>query len=287
MPTRPAVHQPHFAKTAEQRRQAELDRMRERDAQRPSSTERGYDRQWRELRAAFIVDHPTCCVPGCGRPTVDVDHVEDVRAHPERRLDATNLRAFCHAHHAQRTAREQGFARPHELRDGARVSTRGALHPDWLRPSRVPLQIVCGPPAAGKSHFVSERALFTELVLDLDEIKASLSGLPMYQPGTAWRGEALRWRNSQLGRLSAPHVNLGGAWLIVGEPTAEWRHWWRERLRPLVLWVIATPAEVCHARIDADPRRELVRDLHHAVVDDWWRRYEPLRRDRVVSAQGG
>ncbi|HLG44752.1 MAG TPA: hypothetical protein VKY24_00810, partial [Reyranella sp.] len=202
MPTRPALHQPHFAKTAEQRALAERERMRERDAQRPSSSERGYDREWRELRASFILDHPTCCVRGCGRPTVDVDHVEDIRAHPHRRLDRTNLRPFCHAHHAQRTAREQGFARPRELRDGARVSTRGALYPDWLRPSRVPLQLVCGPPAAGKSQFVNERASFTELVLDLDEIKAALSGLPIYQPGLAWRGEALRHRNASLGRLS-------------------------------------------------------------------------------------
>ena len=281
MPTRPAVHQPHFAKTAEQRRQAELDRMRERDANRPSSTERGYDREWRELRAGFIVDHPICCMPGCGKPTVDVDHVEDIRAHPHRRLDATNLRPYCHAHHAQRTAREQGFARPRQQGDAGRVSTRGARYPDWLRPSRVPLQIVCGPPAAGKSHFVAERASFTELVLDLAEITATLSGLPLYGPGTAWRDEALRHRNSQLGRLSGPHPNLGGAWLILDEPTSEKRQWWRDRLRPLVVWVLPTPAAVCHARIDADPRRASVADLHHAAVDDWWRRYGPLRGDRI------
>jgi hypothetical protein len=54
------------------------------------------------------------------------------------------------------------------------------------------------------------------------------------------------------------------------------------------MWVLATPAEVCHARIDADPRRGLVRDLHHAVVDDWWRRYEPMRGERTIDdAQGG
>jgi len=287
MPTRPALHQPAFAKTPDQRARDERERQRIKDAERPSSTQRGYDREWRELRAAFIVEHPLCSVPGCGEPTVDVDHLEDVRAHPERRLDPANLRPYCHRHHAQRTARDQGFARRREDRGGLRVSTRAALYPDWLRPSRVALQIVCGPPASGKSTYVSERASFTELVLDLDDIKATLSGLPVYQPGRAWRDEAVRHRNSELGKLSAAYAKLGGAWLIVGEPTPEKRLWWRIKLRPLSIIVLATPAEVCHARIDADPRRDAVRDLHHAAVDAWWRDYCPMPGDRTIRYQGG
>jgi hypothetical protein len=54
MPTRPAIHQPHFAKTPEQRADAERERQRRKDADRPSPAQRGYDGDWRQLRAAFV-----------------------------------------------------------------------------------------------------------------------------------------------------------------------------------------------------------------------------------------
>lgn len=283
MPTRPAIHQPTFAKTPGQREAAERERQRRKDAGRPSSTERGYGDEWRKLRAAFIAEHPVCCVAGCGKPTVDVDHIERLRDHPERRLDPAVLRPMCHAHHAQHTARTTGFAGRHNERGGRRVSTHAALHPDWLRPSRVPLRIVCGPPAAGKAAYVAEHASFTELTLDLDEIRATLSGQPIFQPGYGWLNEAIRRRNAELGKLSSPYVRLGGAWLIVPAPRPETRQWWRDRLQPLSVIVLATPAATCHARIDADPRRHLVRDQHHAAVESWWAEYQPTPGDRVQT----
>lgn len=81
------------------------------DAARPSSAERGYDSAWRNLRAAFLAANPLCCVTGCGAAATDADHVLSVRARPDLRLAWSNLRPYCHRHHSQRTAREQGFAR--------------------------------------------------------------------------------------------------------------------------------------------------------------------------------
>jgi 5-methylcytosine-specific restriction endonuclease McrA len=281
MPTRPAIHQPTFAKTPRQLAALERERQHRKDRERPSSTERGYDADWRALRADFIADNPICCSPGCGQPTVDADHIEDVRAHPERRLDRTNLRPFCHRHHAQRTARDQGFARTKGQQDKAQVSTRGSLYPDWLRPSRVPLRIVCGPPGAGKAAYIEAHASYTELVLELDAIRASLSGQPLWYPGMAWFTEAVRHRNRELGKLSSPYAK-GGAWLVVPAPKLETRTWWRTKLRPLSVIVMATPAPICHDRIDSDPRRALVRDQHHAAVDRWWAEYEPAAGERVI-----
>lgn len=77
------------------------------DDARGTARQRGYDAAWERVRAEFIKMHPTCCVPGCGRPATDVDHIESVADAPHRRLDPTNLRSMCHSHHSKRTRRDQ------------------------------------------------------------------------------------------------------------------------------------------------------------------------------------
>lgn len=108
MPTMPPRHRPPGMPTREQaeaRRKAAIDR------QRPTSTERGYDSAWRAVRKQFLVKHPTCCSPGCGKPATDADHIVSIRDRPDLRLSWSNLRPYCHPHHSERTARDQGFAR--------------------------------------------------------------------------------------------------------------------------------------------------------------------------------
>jgi hypothetical protein len=71
-------------------------------SRRSSSSARGYDRDWRELRAAILDAEPFCreC-RGLGRQRrADcVDHIQSVRVAPERRLDPSNcppLRRRCY-----------------------------------------------------------------------------------------------------------------------------------------------------------------------------------------------
>ena len=78
--------------------------MYERD--RPSAAARGYDQHWRRVRAAYIKAHPYCCVPGCGEPTTDVDHV--IRLADGGTNQWSNLQGFCHRHHSSKTASEDG-----------------------------------------------------------------------------------------------------------------------------------------------------------------------------------
>jgi 5-methylcytosine-specific restriction endonuclease McrA len=109
MPSRPQIHRPKGYRPTDQR--SHLEQLRRlADATRESSTKRGYDWKWRKLRAKFIAAYPLCCVPGCGKPTTDVDHQVSIAERPDLRLEWCNLRPFCHPHHSQRTAREQGFS---------------------------------------------------------------------------------------------------------------------------------------------------------------------------------
>lgn len=67
---------------------------------RESRQKRGYDKKWERLRAAFLILHPGCSVPGCRARATDVDHIQSVKNAPNRRLDPSNLQSFCHSHHS-------------------------------------------------------------------------------------------------------------------------------------------------------------------------------------------
>jgi len=77
---------------------------------RPPSRLRGYDDDWRELRAAHLLAEPFCrrCAQ-LGKETraAMVDHIETVRVAPHRRLDPSNLQSLCWRHHASKTQRER------------------------------------------------------------------------------------------------------------------------------------------------------------------------------------
>lgn len=79
---------------------------KERDVSRGSASLRGYDVEWRKCRLRFIKLNPICCISGCGEKTTDVDHILGLAQGGEK-LNFDNLRPFCHAHHSQRTGRDQ------------------------------------------------------------------------------------------------------------------------------------------------------------------------------------
>lgn len=82
--------------------------MQRRDkGRRPSARERGYDSRWERTRAAYLARHPTCEVSGCDERATDVDHIDGLGPLAPRGHDHDNLRALCHPHHSQRTARDQ------------------------------------------------------------------------------------------------------------------------------------------------------------------------------------
>lgn len=265
MPSRFARHQPPgFG--AERRAAAARDRIRL--ALRPSPAERGYDADWLALRAAHLARQPMCVVHGCGQPATDVDHVEAVADAPHRRLDPTNLRSMCHAHHAARTARDQGFAR-----HGDGEVLRGARHPTWLRRVGVPLTVVCGPPASGKSTFVQHRAGPRDLILDPNTIATTVA-----RHGGNVADLALRWRNGRLALLDHVH-RWPAAWLIVSEPRAHWRGWWVDHVGASSVTVLETEPGVCFDRIEGRPTD--VRAPQRDGVVSWWSRYTRRNGDMV------
>jgi 5-methylcytosine-specific restriction endonuclease McrA len=91
MPNRPPFHRAPFHKSHEQR---ERERKADLDRDRPSSWERGYDREWRRLRRAFLMANPWCR-PATQDLACEVDHRVPIQTAPDRRLDWSNLQSLC------------------------------------------------------------------------------------------------------------------------------------------------------------------------------------------------
>jgi 5-methylcytosine-specific restriction protein A len=76
----------------------QAEEYRRQDARRGSSTERGYDAEWRAIRDRYLADHPIC--ERCGRRRATVVH-HIVRKRDGGGDDPINLLAVCELCHAQ------------------------------------------------------------------------------------------------------------------------------------------------------------------------------------------
>lgn len=71
---------------------------------RPSAAKRGYGREWRAIRAAFLAEHPSCAA--CSTAATEVDHIVSLRSGGSNA--ASNLRPLCKPCHARKTVRVDG-----------------------------------------------------------------------------------------------------------------------------------------------------------------------------------
>lgn len=158
----------------------------------------------------------------------------------------------------------------------------GASHPNWIAPSLIPVHLVCGPPAAGKTTFAQAHAELDDVIIDLDAIVAELRGEAItHNWDNAWLNPALVERNARLAALCRPS-RWQRCWLIVGEPKPTARRWWRTTLGPGKTYVIATPLAVCLARITQDAHRSQVAQRQADAAALWWRTYRPAPGDTLV-----
>lgn len=175
----------------------------------------GQEQRKRRLAAEPLCRH--CAEKGIVRAATSPDHIVPLKMGGSD--DDSNIQCLCEECHATKTALE------------STSSEAASNHPDWLKPSAIPLTIISGPPCAGKTTYVEQHSRPGDLVIDLDAILASLD--PSYRQ---WSGGTLpsllnrgiRARNELLGSLH--RVCHGKAWFIVSAPTKAERDWWVSKL---------------------------------------------------------
>ncbi|WP_143413210.1 AAA family ATPase [Haematobacter genomosp. 1] len=228
-----------------------------------------YSARWQALREEVLRDAAyTCQKTGIllmgKHPAPDspvVDHIVPHRGNPDLFWDRSNLQAVSRAFH---DSIKQAIENAEKT---------AAIHPKWLKPSLVPLTIVCGPPASGKSTYVRNSKGPDDLVIDLDVIASDISGEPLRGWNRSrWLNAALYRRNNMLGDLGGRGGDWPAAWLIVSEPKARHRDWWAVTLKPQQIVVMEVLETECMRRAAEDPGRDLL--ATEAAVTRWWVEYD-------------
>lgn len=231
-----------------------------------TTTERGYGYAWQKLRKLVLQRDAYLCQECYKKqkltPATDVDHIKPKSAGGTD--DQDNLQSLCKSCHEIKTSMESG--------------NRPAIIPNFQYKPLIPVILVCGPSGAGKSTYVNEKAGSNDLVLDLDEILARISGQEMHTDYDRFLKVALQERNSRLGAL-AKETSFDKCWLIVGAPTYSERRKWKESLNAEVI-VLMPPEDICKERVR---NRDKYRDWD-TIIDTWFQKYSQGRDETVIRS---
>lgn len=86
------------------------------DDHRPTSTQRGYDAEWRKARDKHLEENPYCV--DCGRLATEVDH--HIPLENGGTSDDSNLRSRCKSCHSKKTAQFDGGFGNKKIKGGSK-----------------------------------------------------------------------------------------------------------------------------------------------------------------------
>lgn len=140
------------------------------------------------------------------------------------------------------------------------------------------VHVVCGPPCAGKTTFVRERAVRGDLVIDQDALLAALSLQPEHAAPYPVLRHAIAAKTAVLEELAKEWSRPAGmgrsrlyqAWIIDGAPTRDARQLFRDRFAAQVTLLLPDREELTsRARLRPDPAGTL------DAMEKWFAAYTP------------
>lgn len=138
--------------------------------------------------------------------------------------------------------------------------------------------LVTGPPCAGKTSYVRERAKPGDVIVDFDTLANALSGMAGHDHPQAVMPFVRRVFRAAVREIARRPLRSRDAWIIRTAPERNTRNEYRQAIPGLRVVVLATDAGTCKERAARErPER------WPEIIDDWWRRYEPDPRDEVIE----
>lgn len=225
--------------------------------------------RWQDLRWKVLArDGFTCRF--CKKTEIDTsqlvaDHIIPHKGNEGLFWDKTNLQCLCKACHdgTKKKQENKGFF-------------FNVTHPEHLLPSLIPLVIICGAPASGKSFYVENNRGINDFVIDMDRIAESIIKYSGHDWDRQLYGmQVISLRNEMLSGLSNISITdkYDRAWFIVSEPDADKRLWWQQKLQPERIVVIETDESQCLLNMEKDGDRD--REQTSIAINSWWNRYRP------------
>lgn len=144
---------------------------------RPTATERGYDKRWSKLALLYRDKHPlceTCKAFGRTRASECVDHIIPQRVAPDLFYVEANWQSLCWSCHSSKTNNES------------------TLQPWAVLPNRY---VITGKPGTGKTTWVAENMDDNSIHWDFDE---ECRCLGWSRPLESWQFDELRNRRDKL-----------------------------------------------------------------------------------------
>lgn len=244
-----------------------------------SRHERGYGSHWTKLRLCILGRDMYLCqackrdgrlTPLGIRPNDHaVDHI--IPKAKGGADDESNLESLCSDCHNAKSATERGSGRAKIIisSDGWPTGPKrwGYSIPDGVKPSGIPVILISGPPAAGKSTYIEANAKPGDTIIDFDILRKRVGG-------TKWdtrkhiQRAAFNLRDTEIHALH--RKTTGTCYLIVTAPSQDERNAWREALGNVTVHMILTPEAECIARIRADHGRAEAASRQIEAVKSWW-----------------
>lgn len=145
-------------------------------------------------------------------------------------------------------------------------TNRSVYLPSYVKPIANEVILLCGSPASGKSTWAKKQKGYT--VIDLDDIKCSMSGQPIFEVDTKYLSQSIAVRNKMIAETQGKII------IIATLSNNKVRSKWRKDLGAM-LYITSTPLHICKRRAKMDDRRK-DKAMHIALINAFFKRYRPI-----------